>query len=176
MREQREKSGQQVCSQIGRLYSRDSLLTPTSPRCATQRAENPAMSQAKGEAGEVQRRSAAIWRPQGIIAFEIKTETCCDTIPLRIGWSKSPSVTLRGTLWRTTKSSDGLRSLVPTVHEFVYKFTDLAWTLGPSPQFFCGPSGDSHGDRNAIRARFSPRPVSFAAALLGRVWHAQKLA
>jgi hypothetical protein len=33
-----------------------------------------------------------------------------------------------------------------------------------------------HGYRNAIRASFSARLVSFATALLGRVGHARKLA
>jgi hypothetical protein len=55
-------------------------------------------------------------------------------------------------------------------------FTDLPWPLGPGAQFLRGTSGDSHGYRNAIRARFSPRPVSFTTALLGRVCHAQTLA
>jgi hypothetical protein len=62
------------------------------------------------------------------------------------------------------------------VDQPIDQFADLSWTLRPGPQFLCGLPGDSHGYRNTIRARFSPRPVSFTTALLGRVGHAQKLA
>ena len=77
---------------------------------------------------------------------------------------------------RSTRWHDELGSLVPMVHELIDKFADLSWTLRPGPQFFRGSPGDPHGYRNAIRARFAPRPVSFTTALLGRVGHAQKLA
>jgi hypothetical protein len=42
--------------------------------------------------------------------------------------------------------------------------------------FSGGDPGYSHGYRNAIRASFVPRPVSFTTALLGRVGHAEILA
>jgi len=89
---------------------------------------------------------------------------------------KSYAVTWHQTLERLTRWCDGLGFLAPMVYELVYQFTDLPWPLGPGPQFLRGTPGDSHGDRNAIRARFSPRPVSFTTALLGRVGHAQTLA
>jgi hypothetical protein len=62
------------------------------------------------------------------------------------------------------------------VHELIYQYTDLSWPLDPCPQFLRGSPGDSNGNRNAIRARFAPRPVSFTTASLGRVGHAQTLA
>jgi hypothetical protein len=62
------------------------------------------------------------------------------------------------------------------VHELIDKFTDLPRALCPSAQFLGGRPRDSHGYRNAIRARFTPRPVSFTTVLLGRVGHAQTLA
>jgi hypothetical protein len=69
-----------------------------------------------------------------------------------------------------------LTPLAPMVHELIDQFTDLPWPLGPGAQFLGGPPGDSNGNRDAIRARFAPRPVSFTTALFGRVGHAQKLA
>jgi hypothetical protein len=62
------------------------------------------------------------------------------------------------------------------VHEPIDEFTDLPWTLGPGAQFLGSRPSDTHGDRNATRAKFAPRPVSFTTALLGRVGHAQILA
>ena len=63
------------------------------------------------------------------------------------------------------------------VHEPINEYANLFVAPRPRRVVFSGgrPSRLARY-RNAIRASFVPRPVSFTAALLGRVGHAQILA